>query len=214
MERIGRKLRTSAPTQEHPKNRPPPHRPRRAPRGGRGRTHVRDRALKNTVGGSFFLSTSSSQSEHDSVSNRHSLLTLSDIDPFASRSGIAVPHSPIDPNRLSPYSGRSIVPDWVSTDPNLAPVSTPPASPTKEATPLPGSESQQTQEDAEWGEEASTTASATPSTTLPGSPTSSTTSISVSAPAGSFKDTSSEYTEAPTSLELALISDVAAVPCR
>ncbi|KAJ3911956.1 hypothetical protein F5877DRAFT_72784 [Lentinula edodes] len=140
---------------------------------------------------------------------------------------------PTDPN-LAPglvFSSCIQPPDYIVRD--ALDIRTPPASPTKEATPLPGLESQQTQEDVEWAvtdcvpepavvlllaasvassEEASTTATATPSTTLPGSPASSTTSISVSAPAGSFKDTSSEYTEAPTSLELALISDVAAIP--
>ncbi|KAJ3885725.1 hypothetical protein GG344DRAFT_91194 [Lentinula edodes] len=127
---------------------------------------------------------------------------------------------PTDPN-LAPglvFSSRIRPPDYIVRD--ALDIRTPPASPTTEATPLPDIESQQTQEDVEWGvtdtsvassEETSTTATATPSTTLPGSPASSTTSISVSAPAGPSKDTSSEYTEAPTSPELALASDVAAV---
>ncbi|KAJ3853867.1 hypothetical protein EV368DRAFT_81173 [Lentinula lateritia] len=55
-----------------------------------------------------------SDGQRDSASNRHSLLTLSDIDPFAARSGIAVPHSPIDPNRLSAYSGSSVVPEYIT----------------------------------------------------------------------------------------------------
>ncbi|KAJ3807040.1 hypothetical protein F5876DRAFT_48878 [Lentinula aff. lateritia] len=139
---------------------------------------------------------------------------------------------PTDPN-LAPglvFSSRIRPPDYIVKD--ALDIRTPPASPTTESTPLPNIESQQTQEDVEWGvtnsvpepavvllpaasvassEETSTTATATPSTTLPGSPASSTTSISVSAPAGSSKDTSSEYTEAPTSPDLALTSDVAAV---
>ncbi|KAJ3750674.1 hypothetical protein DFH05DRAFT_1518820 [Lentinula detonsa] len=48
----------------------------------------------------------------DPTSNRHSLLTLSDIDPF--RSAIAAPHSAIDPNRLSAYSGSSVVPEYIT----------------------------------------------------------------------------------------------------
>ncbi|KAJ4485884.1 hypothetical protein J3R30DRAFT_3401597 [Lentinula aciculospora] len=50
--------------------------------------------------------------QRDPASNRHSLLTLSDIDPFAARSGI--PRSPIDPNRLSAYSGSSVVPEYIT----------------------------------------------------------------------------------------------------
>ncbi|KAF8830898.1 hypothetical protein HHX47_DHR1000250 [Lentinula edodes] len=139
---------------------------------------------------------------------------------------------PTDPN-LAPglvFSSRIRPPDYIVRD--ALDIRTPPASPTTEATPLPDIESQQTREDVEWGvtdsvpepavvllpaasvassEETSTTATATPSTTLPGSPASSTTSISVSAPAGPSKDTSSEYTETPTSPELALTPDVAAV---
>ncbi|KAI5836527.1 hypothetical protein K523DRAFT_225557 [Schizophyllum commune Tattone D] len=48
----------------------------------------------------------------DPVGKRQSLLTLSDLDPFAAR-GIATPHSPSDPNRLSAYSNTS-VPEYVS----------------------------------------------------------------------------------------------------
>lgn len=48
----------------------------------------------------------------DPLAQRQSLLTLSDLDPFASR-GIAAPHSPSDPNRLSAYSNNS-VPEYVS----------------------------------------------------------------------------------------------------
>ncbi|KIY51266.1 hypothetical protein FISHEDRAFT_70907 [Fistulina hepatica ATCC 64428] len=44
---------------------------------------------------------------HGSGERRGSLLTLSDMDPFAAR-GIVVPHSPSDPNRLSAYSNISI----------------------------------------------------------------------------------------------------------
>ncbi|KAK0208819.1 hypothetical protein DFS33DRAFT_1305723 [Desarmillaria ectypa] len=40
--------------------------------------------------------------------HHQSLLTLSDIDPFASH-GIFIPHSPVDPNRLSVYSNSSII---------------------------------------------------------------------------------------------------------
>ncbi|KAK0455993.1 hypothetical protein EV421DRAFT_1749818 [Armillaria borealis] len=40
--------------------------------------------------------------------HHQSLLTLSDIDPFASH-GIFIPHSPSDPNRLSVYSNSSII---------------------------------------------------------------------------------------------------------
>ncbi|PBK76743.1 hypothetical protein ARMSODRAFT_1011971 [Armillaria solidipes] len=40
--------------------------------------------------------------------HHQSLLTLSDIDPFASH-GIFIPHSPLDPNRLSVYSNSSII---------------------------------------------------------------------------------------------------------
>ncbi|KAK0246317.1 hypothetical protein EDD85DRAFT_803770 [Armillaria nabsnona] len=40
--------------------------------------------------------------------HHQSLLTLSDIDPFASH-GISIPHSPLDPNRLSVYSNSSII---------------------------------------------------------------------------------------------------------
>ncbi|KAJ3771996.1 hypothetical protein FB446DRAFT_71686 [Lentinula raphanica] len=54
--------------------------------------------------------------------NRHSLLTLSDIDPFAARSGIAVPHSPLDPNRLSAYSGSSVVPEYITKKMDEPPV--------------------------------------------------------------------------------------------
>ncbi|KAG7452362.1 uncharacterized protein BT62DRAFT_1071508 [Guyanagaster necrorhizus] len=39
--------------------------------------------------------------------HHQSLLTLSDTDPFASH-GIFIPHSPVDPNRLSVYSNSSI----------------------------------------------------------------------------------------------------------
>ncbi|KAK0466454.1 uncharacterized protein EV420DRAFT_1511700 [Desarmillaria tabescens] len=40
--------------------------------------------------------------------HHQSLLTLSDNDPFASH-GIFIPHSPVDPNRLSVYSNSSII---------------------------------------------------------------------------------------------------------
>ncbi|KAJ3998595.1 hypothetical protein F5050DRAFT_1805839 [Lentinula boryana] len=53
-----------------------------------------------------------SDGPRDPTSNRHSLLTLSDIDPF--RSAIATPHSAIDPNRLSAYSGSSVVPEYIT----------------------------------------------------------------------------------------------------
>lgn len=56
------------------------------------------------------------------TSQRNSLLTLSDADPFASR-GIAVPHSPIDPNRLSAYSGSSVVPEYITKKIDDAPTS-------------------------------------------------------------------------------------------
>lgn len=45
---------------------------------------------------------------------RPSLLTLSDVDPFAVRA-ISAPHTPSDPNRLSAYSNSSI-PEFVSKD--------------------------------------------------------------------------------------------------
>ncbi|KAL1748982.1 hypothetical protein HDZ31DRAFT_28642 [Schizophyllum fasciatum] len=48
----------------------------------------------------------------DPVGKRQSLLTLSDLDPFAART-IVHPHSPSDPNRLSAYSNSS-VPEYVS----------------------------------------------------------------------------------------------------
>ncbi|KAJ3911955.1 hypothetical protein F5877DRAFT_85344 [Lentinula edodes] len=69
-------------------------------------------------------STSSSQLECNSASNSHSLLTLSDIDAFAAHSGIAVPHSPIDPNRLSTYSGSSAVPEYITKKLDDVPVAT------------------------------------------------------------------------------------------
>ncbi|KAH9486532.1 hypothetical protein JR316_0000597 [Psilocybe cubensis] len=64
-------------------------------------------------------STSSTRSRVDSMprtpvdsqrDHRHSLLTLSDTDPFAGRPMIAVPvpHLPSDPNRLSAYSNSSV----------------------------------------------------------------------------------------------------------
>ncbi|KAK0198912.1 hypothetical protein F5146DRAFT_112743 [Armillaria mellea] len=40
--------------------------------------------------------------------HHQSLLTLSDTDPFASH-GISIPHSPLDPNRLSVYSNSSVI---------------------------------------------------------------------------------------------------------
>ncbi|KIK70751.1 hypothetical protein GYMLUDRAFT_51959 [Collybiopsis luxurians FD-317 M1] len=49
--------------------------------------------------------------QRDTAVHRNSLLTLSDADPFASR-GMALPHSPVDPNRLSAYSGSSVVPEY------------------------------------------------------------------------------------------------------
>ncbi|KAF5388555.1 hypothetical protein D9757_004618 [Collybiopsis confluens] len=60
--------------------------------------------------------------QRDTATHRHSLLTLSDADPFASR-GIAVPHSPVDPNRLSVYSGNGVVPEYVTKAMEDAPVS-------------------------------------------------------------------------------------------
>ncbi|KAJ3898505.1 hypothetical protein F5879DRAFT_1067114 [Lentinula edodes] len=65
----------------------------------------------------------SSLSRHE-ASNCHSLLTLSDIDPFAACSGIAVPHSPIDPNQLSTYSGSSVVPEYITKKLDDVPVAT------------------------------------------------------------------------------------------
>ncbi|KAF9076037.1 hypothetical protein BDP27DRAFT_1313808 [Rhodocollybia butyracea] len=50
--------------------------------------------------------------DSSSPNHRNSLLTLSDVDPFASR-GIAIP---IDPNRLSVYSGNSFSPEFVAKD--------------------------------------------------------------------------------------------------
>ncbi|KAG6817744.1 hypothetical protein H0H87_004535 [Tephrocybe sp. NHM501043] len=44
---------------------------------------------------------------------RHSLLTISDTDPFAVRAIVSAPHTPSDPNRLSVYSNASS-PDFMS----------------------------------------------------------------------------------------------------
>ncbi|RDB29190.1 hypothetical protein Hypma_015770 [Hypsizygus marmoreus] len=48
---------------------------------------------------------------------RHSLLTLSDIDPFAVRGVVSAPHTPSDLNRLSAHSNSSI-PDFFSKNPD------------------------------------------------------------------------------------------------
>lgn len=73
--------------------------------------------MPNSVNRPPSKSVSSTQSKLDSLEPRtpvdkqhdprRSLLTLSDLDPFAGR-GFSVPHTPSDPNRLSAYSNASI----------------------------------------------------------------------------------------------------------
>lgn len=74
-------------------------------------------------------SVSSTQTRDDSLEprtpldgqrvGRQSLLTLSDVDPFAVRGVASAPHTPSDPDRLSAYSNSSI-PDFISKNVDLS----------------------------------------------------------------------------------------------